>query len=40
MAKFTDGVFNQNINGLEYTMKPENATLNRYRTTQITVHDK
>ena len=40
MAKFTDGIFNQKINGLEYTIKPESATQNRYQTTLITVHDK
>jgi hypothetical protein len=29
MAKFTDGIFNQKLNGLEYTIKPESATRNR-----------
>jgi len=40
MAKFTDGILNKKINGVEYTIKPESATLNRYRTTLITVRDK
>jgi len=40
MAKFTDGIFNRKFDGLEFTIKPESATLNRYRTTLITVHDE
>jgi hypothetical protein len=40
MAKFTDGIFNQKVDGLEFTIKPESATLSRYQTTLITVRDK
>ena len=29
------GTFNQKINGLEYTIKPESATISGYRTTVI-----